>query len=168
MQTKNIKIFTQFKWTDMPVLIFKSRFFIAVLSAAILLLSSCKKTIKTQQQNILQQYFEENILSRDFVVHLAMDNGADKTAEFSGFVFQLTKNTLLEGPMTASNGLFSISGTWASNEDYSKLTINLPATSITAFTFLNREWRFTKKAIPIMELAPWGSTEAKVLHMQRQ
>ncbi len=166
MQTKNTTKFTPPKWNEMPVIIYKSRFFIALAFAALLLFSGCKKAVETQQQNVLQQYFEENILNKDFVVHLASDNGADITAQFNGFVFKLTKNTLLAGPMTASNSLLTFSGTWAANEDYSKLTINLP-TTITSFAFLNREWRFTKKAIPIMELAPWGTTEPKILHMQR-
>ncbi len=166
MQTKNITKFTLSKWNEMPVLIYKSRFFIALAFAALLLLSGCKKTVEAKQQNILEQYFEENILNKDFVVHLAIDNGADITAQFNGFVFKLTKNTLLNGPMTGINGATTITGIWASNEDYSKLIITLP-TANASFTFINREWRFTKKAIPLMELAPWGTTEAKILHMYR-
>ena len=65
MQLKNITIFTQLKWNDVPGLIYKSRFIIAVAFAALLLLSSCSKNPITQaQQNILEQYFEENILKR--------------------------------------------------------------------------------------------------------
>jgi hypothetical protein len=165
MQLKNLKIFTTFKGESMPVIIYKSRFFIAVAFATLLLLlGGCKKVIEQKQQNL----FEDNIINRDFVVSLATDNGADITAQFSGFTFRLAKNTLLDGPMTASNSLFSIAGTWSANDDYSKLTINLPSTTIPSFAFLSREWKFTSKAnFPDLELAPWGTTEAKVLKMKR-
>ena len=168
MQLKNIPIFTFLKSGDMPTVLYRSRFIIAILFAIILLLSSCKKIAEAIQpsQSALQQYFEENILNRDFTVHLATDNGADLTAQFSGYKFKLTKNTLLDGPMTAISSTNTYTGTWNCNDDYSKLVITLPAT-VSAFGFINREWRFTKKTFPIMELAPWGTTDPKVLHMER-
>lgn len=168
MQLKNIPIFTFLKSGDMPTVLYRSRFIIAILFAIILLLSSCKKIAEAIQpsQSALQQYFEENILNRDFTVHLATDNGADLTAQFSGYKFKLTKNTLLDGPMTATNSTNTYTGTWNCNDDYSKLVITLPAT-VSTFGFINREWRFTKKTFPIMELAPWGTTDPKVLHMER-
>jgi hypothetical protein len=70
--------------------------------------------------------------------------------------------------MTAIKNGQTYSGTWSCTEDYGKLTINITQPSIPAsFEFINRAWRFTKKDIPTMELAPWGSTAAIVLHMQR-
>ncbi len=167
MQLKNIPIFTILKSEELPKVLYKSRFIIALTIAVILLLSGCSKaTLIEQNQDLLQKSFEENILNRDFIVHLASDNGIDITAQFNGFKFKLTKNTFLDGPMTAINGILTITGTWSSNNDYSKLVINLPS-PIPGFSFLNREWKFTKKAVPIMELSPWGSTEPKVLHMER-
>ncbi len=153
----------------MPEYLYRSRFIIAIGFALLLLLSGCKKNvlIEAPTQNVLEQYFEDNILNHDFVVHYASDNGTDITAQFNGITFRLIKNTYYDGPMTASNSLLTVTGTWSCNNDYSKLVINLPTTTFPAFTFLNREWKFTKKAVPIMELAPWGSTEPDVLHMQR-
>lgn len=152
----------------MPGFIYKLRFIIAIAFAALLLLSSgCKKIVEaTTSQNALEQYFEQNILNRDFTVKYASDNGTDITSQFNGFTFRLLKNTYYDGAMTASNGLLTINGTWSCNSDYSKLVINLP-TSIPAFSFINREWKFTKKAVPVMELAPWGTTEPDILHMER-
>lgn len=166
---KSINIFTQFKWSNVPTVIYKSRFIIALGLAVLLLFTGCKKGgIITPSQNALEQYFEDNILNKDFTVHLASDNGADITSQFSGFTFKLLKNTYYDGAMTASNSLFTINGTWSSNSDYSKLVITLPSTTVSSFAFLSREWKFTKKAVPIMELAPWGTTEPDILHMQRQ
>ena len=152
----------------MPKALYKSRFIIAIAFAVLLLLlSSCSKEALAQQnRSILEQYFEDNILNRDFTVHLATDNGLDLTAQYSGYKFKLIKNTLLQGPLTAITGSTTYTGTWICNEDYSKLVITLP-TANAVFDFISREWRFTKKAVPIMELAPWGTTEPKVLHMER-
>lgn len=170
MQLKNIQGFTALKFKHMPELIYRSRFIIAIAIAVILLLSSCSKSpldiVSQPSQSFLQQYFEDNILNRDFKVKLATDSSVDLTTQYSGYTFRLTKNTLLNGPMTATNGTVIYTGTWSSNDDYSKLVISLPLT-VPAFTFLNREWRFTKKAVPVMELAPWGTLDPKVLHMER-
>lgn len=170
MQLKNIQEFTAPKFKNMPELFYRSRFIIAIVIAVILLCSSCSKSpldlVSQPSQSFLQQYYEDNILNRDFKVKLATDTSVDLTTQFSGYTFRLTKSTLLNGPMTAVNGSLTYTGTWSSNDDYSKLVISLPS-SVPAFIFLNREWRFTKKAVPLMELAPWGTTDPKVLHMER-
>ena len=70
--------------------------------------------------------------------------------------------------MTGTKAGVKYTGTWSVNEDFSKLVINIISPSIPIeFIFLNRAWKFTKKALPVMELAPWGSTDPKVLHMRR-
>ena len=72
---------------------------------------------------------------------------------------------LIENQRTFALDLCKALGLDAGN--ISKLVITLPTTP-SIFVFLNREWRFTKKALPEMELAPWGTTEPLVLHMLRQ
>ena len=160
-------IFTTLKSEGMPALLYKSRFIIAVIFAALLMLSGCSKSALIEQnRGLLEQYFEDNILNKDFIVRLATDNGADLTPQYKGYKFVLKKNTLLNGPMTATLGTTTYTGTWTCNDDYSKLIISLPAT-VPSFAFLTREWKFTKKTVPVMELAPWGTTEPKILHMER-
>ncbi len=155
------------KFGDKPNLLYNMRIWTAIILAIILLMTGCvKKGVQQIQQDLLQQYFETNILNRDFDVQLATDNGTDLTAQYNGYLFKLMKNTLQDGPMTATIGGTTYNGTWQCNSDYSKLVISLPSTPA-AFVFLNREWKFTKKAVPTMELAPWGTTEAKVLHMHQ-
>jgi hypothetical protein len=167
MQLKNIPIFTAAKWKNMPLFIYKSRVYIALLISLLLLFAGCNKNPITQKQNdLLAQYFEANILNRDYKVNLATDNGVDYTAQYNGIVFKMFKNTLTDGPMTAIKSGVTYNGTWSCNEDYSKLVITLPALPA-EFVFLTREWKFTKKAVPVMELAPWGTLEPKVLYMER-
>lgn len=154
---------------DMPTMIYNNRFIIALLLAIMLLAGGCKKTIENISTNTLQGYFEDNILNKDFVVALATDNGVDKTSDYEGYTFILTKTTsFYDGPMTGTKAGVTYSGTWSSNEDYSKLVINVNSPAPPAeFTFINRAWKFTKKSLPIMELAPYGTIEPKVLHMRR-
>lgn len=144
---------------------------IVLISGWILVLifvfAGCKKSIVEEvQTNYLQQQFEDNILNKNFRVQLATDNGVDLTSQFTGYTFVLYKSTYYNGPMTGEKNGVTYNGSWNCNEDYSKLSISF--TSAPAeFTFLLRDWRFTKKSLPIMELAPWGTTDAKVLHMER-
>jgi hypothetical protein len=155
----------------MPFFLNKGRFIIAILLAMLLLLmSSCKKlAIAAGSRSQLESLFEENVLNKNFVVRLATDNGTDITSQFAGYNFVLTKTTsFYDGPMTGTKAGVTYSGTWTSNDDYSKLIINLNTPTPPAeFGFINRSWKFTKKAVPVLELAPWGSTDPKVLHMER-
>jgi len=136
----------------------------------LLFLSGCKKLAAASgDREALEELFEENFLNKNFVVHFASDNGEDITSQFSGYSFILTKNnSFYEGPITATKGSLTYTGTWSSNDDYGKLIISITSPSVPEpFKFINRAWRFTKKAVPIMELAPWGTVEPQVLHMQR-
>jgi hypothetical protein len=168
MLPENFPIFIKKISADMPSIIYKSRFIIALLIATLLLATSCEKAKDTYVTNVLEQYFETNILNRDFIVNYASNDSIDITSQYNGWVFRLLKNTYYDGPMTATKNGTVITGTWTSNEDFGKLVINLTQPNIPSeFNFLNRQWRFTSKAIPIMKLAPWGTTDPKVVHMQR-
>ena len=140
-------------------------FFMAVTT--MLVINSCSKTVVQEvQQTALQKQFEDNILNKNFRVHLATDNGTDLTGEYTGYTFVLYKSTDYNGAMTAVKNAVTYNGTWSCNDDYSQLVISFPSAP-PEFIFLNRPWKFTKKSLPIMELAPWGNLEPKVLHMER-
>ena len=65
--------------------VFRWRIVIAIaIATGIMVSQSCKKIIENSSQALLQQYFENNILNRDFVVSLATDNGTDLTAQYTG------------------------------------------------------------------------------------
>lgn len=149
---------------------FSSIGLVCVMAIFIGITGGCKKTTENVTNNILEQYFEQNILNRDFIVNLATDSSVDITDQFSGYKFKLFKNTLYDGPMTATNDTLIFNGTWASNADYGKLDITFnPSPDLPlSFAFINRSWRFVQKSIPIMKLAPWGTTDPKELQMERQ
>ena len=146
----------------------KNIFWLFVFS---LLIVSCKKVDLLASTggspSYLEKYFEDNVINKDFIVNRATNNGVDLTGNYSGYTFRLLKTDYYKGPLEARKGSNIYSGTWSSNSDYSKLIITLPS-SPSEFVFLTREWRFTSKALPQLELAPWGSTEPLVLHMLRQ
>jgi hypothetical protein len=155
---------------SMPSILFKARFFVAVVCSVLLVMSSCKKlALATANQGTLEQYFADNVLNKNFVVDFASDSSVDITSKYNGYNFVLTKTTsYYDGNMTGTKNGVTYSGTWVSNSDYSKLVINVNSPSIPAeFIFLNREWRFTKKDVPVLKLAPWGSSDPKVLYMRR-
>ena len=160
----------------MPALFYKTRFLIALIFSILLLAYGCKKTAETQTESLVQQIFEQNILNRDFIVNYAANiSGTDTaniTSDYNGYVFRLEKNTATnsntDGPMNAKlNGNVVCTGTWSCTEEYGKLGINLITPTIAGFDFINRDWKFTEKAFPIMKLAPWGAASPKILYMER-
>lgn len=113
-----------------------------------------------------ERLFESNVLNRNFVVAYANDKGSDLTANYNGYTFILLKTDYYQGPLQVTKNSVVVTGSWSSNDDYSKLIITLPNTP-SEFSFLSRAWRFTSKGNPLLKLAPWGSSEAIVLHMLR-
>lgn len=138
-----------------------------ILLISILISFSCKKAIQNAEQSLLQKYFDKYVIGNNFTVTLAKDSSTDITADYSGYTFELLKTDEFHGPLQANKGAAQYLGTWSSNDDYSKLDISLPD-SIPVFTFLTRSWRFTKKANPTLQLAPWGSDAPLVLNMTHQ
>lgn len=131
--------------------VFKWRLLIAIIFAlTILYLGSCKKDPLTGEQiTLAAQYFEANILNRNFVVDSAYENGIDITARFARDTFILYKNTLEDGPMKGFNADSVYTGSWHTSEDYGKLNIqiNQPAL-LNRYVFLTGIGDLLKKISP--------------------
>ena len=134
------------------------KFLTFICFTSLLLGFSCKKALQNLDQSVLEKYFEKYVIGSDFVVTLAKDSTADITPMYEGYKFVLLETDLYHGPLKATKGSDVYYGTWATNNDYSKLDISLPDT-IPGFPFLSRSWRFTKKDNPTLQLAPWGSSD---------
>jgi hypothetical protein len=155
----NIQQYIRIKITQMLSLFFKYRILIAIIFSIALVSLSCKKSESTVSNQV---FFETNVLNQTLTVHLALDNGSNLTSQFAAYTFSFATN----GTMTASNSLLTFSGTWSTTSDYSTLTIILhPA--VPEFAFLNRQWKFTRFSVPIMEFAPSASGDNKGLHFQK-
>jgi hypothetical protein len=169
MQQKNTLPFMVCKNVKGPCN-FNAGIFFVLCCSLLLLTSSCKKLkLLSGDQSTLEQYFADNVLGKTFVVDFASDSSVNITNQYTGYDFILTKTTsFYDGNMTGTKDGITYTGTWASNSDYSKLVINLNSSNIpSSFIFLNRSWKFTKKGVPVLELAPWGSIDPKILHMRR-
>lgn len=114
-----------------------------------------------------EKLFEESILNQNFIVSYASDHGTDKTADYIGYIFILSKIDYYHGPMKAIKDGVTYSGTWSSNDDYGKLIITLPDTPA-ELTFLSRAWRFKSKSFSKLKLAPWGELDGIEVHMTKE
>lgn len=145
------------------------RLLTVVLLGSVFAIQGCKKLIEQIQRNWAEDYFENNIMERNFRITYAVKDTANLTNLFEGYTFILHKNTFYDGPMVATKDGITYNGTWACNEDYGKLTIQIahPDPVNSGFSFINRSWRFTRKDLPVLELAPWGNQLPHALHLRR-
>lgn len=142
-----------------------------ILAISFFILLSCSKEPQNGvKPTDAEQYWETNVINKDFKVSKAINNGTDITASFNSWTFRMLKTDYYKGQVQASNGMDIYTGFWNCNNDYSKLEIKfpLPPTAPALFGFLNREWKFTKTAIPLLEFGPWMGTDAVVLHLLRK
>ncbi len=110
---------------------------LGLLLVAGLFFISCKKK-ETSAITLLEQYFEANVINKNFIISFASDNGTDLTSKYADYTFRLLKTDFYHGPLEAQRNSTIIPGTWSSNEDYSKLIITLPDTP-SLFSFLTRQ-----------------------------
>lgn len=148
------------------VLIYRRLCYGLLIFVMICSLASCKKKISPDNV-FLQQYFEQNVLGREFVITLAKDHDQDITADYKGYIFKLVKDDFYHGPLEITRAGSVYEGTWRCDEDFGKLTITLPD-SPAEFAFIDREWRFTSKDLPVLKLTPWVGHNSAALNLTRQ
>nr|MDQ6890759.1 hypothetical protein [Bacteroidota bacterium] len=79
----------------------------------VLFFTSCKKAGDLVNNPLLEQYFETNVLNRDFIVSLATDSSVDLTPDYKGYVFVLLKTDYYHGTLKATRGNNVYTGTWS-------------------------------------------------------
>ncbi len=144
----------------------KTKIFFACI-ACFLVLSNCSKSDSNTTPVDPIVFFDNNVINKDLSIHLAVDNGSTITAQYNGYTLRFSKNGATNGTVSIANTLLTYTGTWTTTADHTTLSIVLP-TPPTEFTFLNRQWKFTRYSTPIMELAPAAGGDNKVLHFQVQ
>lgn len=171
MPLKNIVISTINKMKILPLISLKKILLTALFGCMLLVISNCKKLeLLSASQSALEKLFEQYVLNKKFVVNFANDGTMDITSKFSSYTFSFSKTTsFYEGTVTATKTGSSYIGTWTSNNDFSKLTINLTTPAIPAeLAFLNRAWKYTQKDPELLKLAPWYDDDGpKVLYIKR-
>jgi hypothetical protein len=144
----------------------KSNVFIAAI-ICIFTLPNCSKSDSSPAPVDPINFFDNNFINKDLIIHLATDNGTTITSQYNGYILRFAKNAATSGSVSISNTLVSYPGTWTTTADHTTVTIVMP-TPPNEFAFLNRQWKFTHYSIPIMELAPVASGDNKVLHFEVQ
>lgn len=104
--------------------------------------AACKKDNDTNSP-VTTAVVNSTVTSGTWRVTLFNDNGTNKTSNFSGFNFTFAT----AGTVAAANSLFTVSGTWntAVNDSKVKLTMNFPNPSINVFLDLNEDWHVTAR-----------------------
>lgn len=140
---------------------------------------SCKKTDTvnndTQQidtidldtsQNTLGLLFEYYVLNKPTQITLAIDStGNNITPTYADYEINLKKETFFNGPLEIlANGTKYV-GTWQTNGDYSRLTLNI--SGLKPFGLFNRTWRFTYKSIDLLKISPVTNPGETVLHLSK-
>lgn len=137
-------------------------YFVFVLSALVLVSVGCKKKeeiiqAKAYEPSTLNQFFETYILNKDIRITQARFEGRDTTAMYTDYTFKLYKNTYYDGPFEAINSTDTFTGTWQSNDDYSKLILDINGNS--ALDWVSINWKFKSKSTTTLELIPWFNTD---------
>lgn len=137
----------------------KSRYALYLLLCILFAGACSKKKIeeKAYEPSTLNKVFEDYILNKDITVTQASLDGRDTTPMFSGYVFKLLKNTYYDGPFEARHNGQTYTGTWQSNDDYSKLILNIQGTG--ALQWVSISWKFKSKSANSLELIPWFDTD---------
>lgn len=137
----------------------KRFFFLFYISILVLGMGCTKKKLeeKAYEPSTMNKFFEDYILNKDITVFQARFENRDTTSMYSGYVFKLLKNTYYDGPFEARINQQLYTGTWETNEDYSKLILKISGTG--ALDWVNISWKFKSKTTNAMELIPWFDTD---------
>ena len=103
--------------------------------------TACNKNDDNNTSSVSTAAVNSTVTSGTWKITLFNKSGTDKTTNFNGFNFMFATS----GSLAAANGILSISGTWSSRVDDSKikLTITFPSPSVSAFLDLNEDWEVT-------------------------
>ena len=103
--------------------------------------ASCNKNDNNNPSSMNTTAVNSTVTSGTWRITLFNDSGTDETSNFSGFNFTFGSS----GSLAAMNSILTVSGTWSTRVDDSKikLTINFPSPSISAFLDLNEDWEVT-------------------------
>ena len=117
-------------------------------------------------QNSLGILFEYYVLNKATQITLAIDSaGNNITPTYMDYEIYLRKETYINGPLEIlANGSKYI-GTWESNNDYSRLTLDI--SGLEPFEFFNRTWRFTYKSMDLLKIAPVTNPGETELHLEK-
>ncbi len=117
-------------------------------------------------QNSLGILFEYYVLNKATQITLAIDSaGNNITPAYIDYEIYLKKESYINGPLEILANSTKYVGTWKSNNDYSRLTLDI--SGLEPFKFLNKTWRFTYKSMDLLKIAPEINPGETILHLEK-
>ncbi len=146
--------------------------YVVVVVLGMVPLSSCEDkppptppTDSVDNATSAQKAFDLLVLGKQFYMKKGIDSsGNDLTASFADQIYVLEKQTYTNGPAKVIIGTDTYTGTWQSNDDYSKLELKVEGRP--DFQFFSIPWRITTKTYTGLSMVPQDAINAGSKSMQ--
>ena len=146
--------------------------YVVVVVLGMVPLSSCEDkppptppTDSVDNATSAQKAFDLLVLGKQFYMKKGIDSsGNDLTASFADQIYVLEKQTYTNGPAKVIIGTDTYTGTWQSNDDYSKLELKVEGRP--DFQFFSIPWRITTKTYTGLSMVPQDALTAGNKSMQ--
>ncbi len=146
--------------------------YVVVVVLGMVPLSSCEDkppptppTDSVDNATSAQKAFDLLVLGKQFYMKKGIDSsGNDLTASYADQIYVLEKQTYTNGPAKVIIGTDTYTGTWQSNDDYSKLELKVEGRP--DFQFFSIPWRITTKTYTGLSMVPQDAINAGSKSMQ--
>lgn len=120
----------------------KKVFFVTAFLVTIFF-AACDKSDDASTANITATAVNNTISTGTWKVTYFWDTDHEETANFNGFTFTFAGGSVV----TATNTLFTVTGTWVVTTDGSKvkLVLNFPTSSLPEFADISEDWQVTER-----------------------
>lgn len=132
---------------------------LSICMAALLLFSSCKKTVTAKQEDVLMTI----IVSGVWIMESYVENGTVITPSFSGYEFKFERNGTVNGTV---NGV-STSGTWSGSMATNSITSNFPGAG-EPLNKLNGTWIITDSGLSFVKAITTTASGNHSLHLVKK
>lgn len=133
-----------------------------ILTALLIMGTSCKKLVQQQEKNII---IDAMTNGHWYVQQYKQDSTLDLTAGFATYEFQFYEN----GNVNAlQNTVVTSSGTWTSDINNYSISANFPATANDTLKLLNHTWKITDSYLDYVEANTTTSTGRNLLHLRKK
>jgi hypothetical protein len=111
----------------------------AIFLLALLSFSACKDNSNSPSDS---QSINQNITAGNWVITYYWDDGKEETSDYSGYEFKFDAN----GVAIVSGNSETISGTWSSGTDDSRLKLYLIFSSPSLFEKISDDWHIIEQS----------------------
>jgi len=133
-----------------------------ILTALLLMGTSCKKLVQQQEKNII---IDAMTNGHWYVQQYKQDSTLDLTSGFATYEFQFYEN----GNVNAlQNTVVTSSGTWTSDINNYSISANFPPTANDTLKLLNHTWKITDSYLDYVEANTTTSTGRNLLHLRKK